>query len=171
MKLGLFSHESIVRPGLADLQYFFKNGPSPASFCIFLLILVHFNVNFYRKIADYSGIRTRIVGVEGECADHLTSTTTAPFTRLLFKKFTLKFLWLWSWHYSSVPTSKHQNFVWFCSKKWRRKFLIDDRARIVHFNAHNKTFSRFKSNQLFRGMPRYRCQDDFQLTATHITHT
>ena len=30
--------------------------------------------NFYRKIVDSSGIRTRIVRVEGEHADHLTTT-------------------------------------------------------------------------------------------------
>ena len=34
-----------------------------------------FQQQFYRKIVDHSGIRTRIVGVEGEHADHLTTTT------------------------------------------------------------------------------------------------
>ena len=52
--------------------FFLKNGPTPASF---LFIFVLFNNNFYRKIVDLSGIRTRIVGVEGEHADHLTTTT------------------------------------------------------------------------------------------------
>ena len=36
-----------------------------------------FQQQFYRNIIDLSGIRTRIVRVEGEHADHLT-TTTAP---------------------------------------------------------------------------------------------
>ena len=40
-----------------------------------MFIFVLFNNNFYRKIVDLSGIRTRIVGVEGEYADHLTTTT------------------------------------------------------------------------------------------------
>ena len=34
-----------------------------------------FQEQFYRKIVDLSGIWTRIVGVEGEHADHLTTTT------------------------------------------------------------------------------------------------
>ena len=41
-----------------------------------------FQKQFYRKIVDLSGIRTRIVRVEGEHADHLT-TTTAQFVRFL----------------------------------------------------------------------------------------
>ena len=46
---------------------------SPASF---LFIFVLFNHNFTEKIVDYSMIRTRIVGVEGEHADYLTTITT-----------------------------------------------------------------------------------------------
>ena len=38
-------------------------------FCSFL------NTNFTGKTVDVSGIRTRIVGVEGEHTDHLTTTT------------------------------------------------------------------------------------------------
>ena len=34
-----------------------------------------FQTQFYRKMADFSGIRSQIVGVEGEHADHLTTTT------------------------------------------------------------------------------------------------
>ena len=36
-----------------------------------------FTHKFDRKNAGFSGIRTRIVGVEGNHADHLTTTTTA----------------------------------------------------------------------------------------------
>ena len=36
---------------------------------------------FFRKTGGFIGIRTRIVGVEGERADHLT-TTTAPMSNL-----------------------------------------------------------------------------------------
>ena len=43
-----------------------------------------FQQQFYRKIVDLSGIRTRIVGVEGEHADHLT-TTTAQVRALLIE--------------------------------------------------------------------------------------
>ena len=49
----------------------FLNGQFPASFCLFLF----FSNNFQNKTEDFSGIRPRIVGVEGEHADHLTTTT------------------------------------------------------------------------------------------------
>ena len=41
------------------------------------LFFVFSNTNCIEKTAGVSGIRTRIVGVEGEHADHLT-TATAP---------------------------------------------------------------------------------------------
>ena len=45
---------------------------------LFLFISVHLNNNnFYRKIVDPSRIQTWIVGVEGEHADRLNTTTTA----------------------------------------------------------------------------------------------
>ena len=34
-----------------------------------------FSITILQKIVDLSGIRTRIVGVESEHADHLTTTT------------------------------------------------------------------------------------------------
>ena len=36
----------------------------------------YFQHQFYRKIVDFSGIRTRIVEVEGEQAEHMTTITT-----------------------------------------------------------------------------------------------
>ena len=48
------------------------NGPTPASF---LLIFVLFKHKFYRKTVDVSGIQIRNIRVEGEHADHLTTTT------------------------------------------------------------------------------------------------
>ena len=50
----------------------FKNGPTPASLLFIFVFIKH---NLYRKTVGVSGIRTRIVGVEGEHADHLTTTT------------------------------------------------------------------------------------------------
>ena len=44
-----------------------KNWANPG---LFLFIFVLFNNNFTEKIVDFSGNRTRIVGVEGEHADH-----------------------------------------------------------------------------------------------------
>ena len=34
-----------------------------------------FPIQFYRKIVDFSEIRSQIVGVDAEHADHLTTTT------------------------------------------------------------------------------------------------
>ena len=42
---------------------------------LFLFIFVLFNHKFYRKTVDVSVIGTRIIGVEGEHADDLTTTT------------------------------------------------------------------------------------------------
>ena len=36
-----------------------------------------FQIQFYRKIVDFSEIRTHMVGVEGKHDDQLTTTTTA----------------------------------------------------------------------------------------------
>ena len=49
---------------------------------LFLFIFVLFKHNTIEKTLGFSGIRTRIVGVEGEHADHLT-TTTAPAQDML----------------------------------------------------------------------------------------
>ena len=51
---------------------FFKKWAYPG---LFLFIFVLFKHKFYRKTVGVSGIRTRIVGVEGKHADHLTTTT------------------------------------------------------------------------------------------------
>ena len=40
--------------------------------------LFSFSVELYLKIVDFSGIRTRIVAVQGENAFHLTTTTDGP---------------------------------------------------------------------------------------------
>ena len=42
---------------------------------LFFVYFCSFQKQFYRKIVDLSRIRTRIVGVEGKHADHLTTTT------------------------------------------------------------------------------------------------
>ena len=49
------------------VMHLFKNGPSLASF---LFIFVPIKYKLYRKIVEFSGIRTRIVQVEGEHSDH-----------------------------------------------------------------------------------------------------
>ena len=52
--------------------YFFKLGQPRPLFCLFLFFS---NSNFTVKSIGFSGIRTRIISVEGEHADHLTTTT------------------------------------------------------------------------------------------------
>ena len=51
---------------------FLKNGPTPASYCLFSFFS---NTKFTEKPVSFSEIRTRIVRVEGEQTDHLTTTT------------------------------------------------------------------------------------------------
>ena len=50
----------------------FLSVPNPASF---LFIFVIFKHNITDKTVGFSGIQTRIIRVEGEHADHLTTTT------------------------------------------------------------------------------------------------
>ena len=53
---------------MRDNDFFIKMGqPRP--------LFVLFEHNFYRNTVGFSGIRTRFVGVEGEYADPLTTTT------------------------------------------------------------------------------------------------
>ena len=59
--------------------YPFKMGlPRP----IFVLFSVFSHTNFTVKTVGVSGIRTRIVGVEGEYANHLTTTTALDIPNL-----------------------------------------------------------------------------------------
>ena len=54
------------------IVFFKKMGQPWPLFCLFPFFFKH---NLYRITVGVSGIRTRIVGVEGEHADHLTTTT------------------------------------------------------------------------------------------------
>ena len=64
-----------------------------------LLVYFHsFQVIFIEKILDFSAIRTRVVGIEGEYADHLTTARLPdkiPIQQMVrflnfFKCFSLK---------------------------------------------------------------------------------
>ena len=59
----------------------FSNGPTPASFFAYF---VFFKQILQKKTEGVSGIQTRIVGVEGEHADHLTTTTAHYYNPRLF---------------------------------------------------------------------------------------
>ena len=58
------------------MSFLNKNGPLQASFYLFSFFIKLF---LHNKIVIFSGIRTRIVAVDGEHADQLT-TTTVPLT-------------------------------------------------------------------------------------------
>ena len=49
----------------SELKTFFMGQPRPL-----FVYFRSFQQQFYRKIVDFSGNRTQIVGVEGEHADH-----------------------------------------------------------------------------------------------------
>ena len=62
----------IFNPKNNEIRYAigsFLNGPTPAS------SFVYFQHKFYKKTVGFSRTWTRIVGVEGKQADHLTTTT------------------------------------------------------------------------------------------------
>ena len=52
-------------------MYFYWANPG-----LCLVYYISFEHKFYGKIVDFSGIRTRIVRVEGTHADHLTNVTS-----------------------------------------------------------------------------------------------
>ena len=63
---------------------------------MFIFVLFNFNNNFNWKIEDFSWIQTQIVGVEGEHADHLTTTMAqdlfiCPTGKILPNLVTLSF--------------------------------------------------------------------------------
>ena len=60
----------------AEVSFLNKNGPLQVSFYLFSFFIKLF---LHNKIVIFSGIRTRIVVVDGEHADQLT-TTTVPLT-------------------------------------------------------------------------------------------
>ena len=61
-----------------------KNGPFPASFYLFS----SFQTNFFtEKTVGFSGIRTRIVGVEGENAEEDSSASRLIHSRECYKTF------------------------------------------------------------------------------------
>ena len=72
LKLALPQIILVTRLAEVKLQRTFLSGPAPASFCLFSFFS---HTNFTEKTVGIRGIQTRIIGVEGEHADHLTTTT------------------------------------------------------------------------------------------------
>ena len=63
-----------------EVKILLKNGPTRPLFCFFLFFS---NTNLEKTVV-LSGIRTWIVRVEGEHADHLTTTTVPADVKILF---------------------------------------------------------------------------------------
>ena len=67
MRWVLTNHRTVLKSRAG-----FLNVPTPASFCLFSFFS---STIFTENTAGVSGIWTRIVGIEGEPADQLTTTT------------------------------------------------------------------------------------------------
>ena len=72
----------------------------------FLFVFVLFKHKFYRKTACFSRIRTRIVRVEGEHADHLTTTTALKIVFTLITGSTPRTYIVKSVKFPSIPRWK-----------------------------------------------------------------
>ena len=117
-----------------------------------------FQIQFYRKIVDFNRIRTHIVGVEGEHADHLPTTTTQdellcyrsnaskiPSLKIFFKK-----------NYKVAQIGENH----FCAGLQICKLLIKDRShetvivklggkiRQVYFRADKFEVDRWNSGKV-----------------------
>ena len=75
-------YSSVGKVLIATIEHSFLKWGNPD---LFLFIFVIFKYNFTEKTVGFSRIRTWIVGVEGEHADPLTTTTALKNTELLQK--------------------------------------------------------------------------------------
>ena len=92
----------------------------------------NFSCNFYTKIVDVSRIRTRIVGLDGYHANHLTTTTTTTKTTQTCKNF-IEFLPRWNGKVPGRPASvsvhqptNQQLIKTFCHFVWRNPEMVFD---------------------------------------------
>ena len=69
---------------MSNGHYFLKNMGLPG---LFLFIFVLFKHKFKEKTVGFNGIQTRIVRLEGEHADHLTTTTALLTDITTFKAY------------------------------------------------------------------------------------
>ena len=85
--LYLFMTSATLLPNLClDVVQTFLNGPTPASLCLFLFL----SLTIYRKIVDFGGIRTPIVGIEGEHLMPLRPRYCQTFATSVEEEFNLK---------------------------------------------------------------------------------
>ena len=103
----------------------FLNGPTPASF---LFIFVLFQHNLYRKTVIVSGIRTLIVVVEGEHADHLTTTTAHKFWVFIFSQSSHRsIIRFWDQLFATIVSS----IVFKVSLPWSKSLPIPRLGKIL----------------------------------------
>ena len=130
-KYCCFFKKSIVlkfyKIGSIDFEQILSlNGTGP-TLGLFLLFSFFSNTNFTEKIVGISGIRTRIVRVEGEHADHL-STTTAR--HVVMGRTTAVDLYQFRFYYASrsmwpdVGIKSSQVFPKTCPKRGHSMFLL-----------------------------------------------
>ena len=94
---------------ICTFEAVFKSGPTPTSFCWFSLFL---NAKFTEKTVGFSGIRTQIVAVEGEHADHLTTTTAQLPMKQLHRQL-IKLPHYISFVFAGNALSKKTRLLWW----------------------------------------------------------
>ena len=99
------------------INYSFLNGPTPASFCLFSFFP---NTNCTEQTVGFSGIQTRIVGIEVEHTYHLT-TTTAQIISFRINNFTFDsnlkcFEWTKLFVFKKKSSQKNSKFRWIGMK-------------------------------------------------------
>ena len=102
------------------LKLAFLNCTNPG---LYLFIFILFKCKFYRKTVGFSGVRSRIVGIEGKHADHLTTITS--HYKLLSLCCLLSF-GLFKWHLQvSVK------LIWKITFCWLGLGFIPSKATLV----------------------------------------
>ena len=121
-----------------------------ANTCLFLFIFVLFKYNFTSKIVDFSGIRTQIVGEEGEHADHLT-TTRAQASWIVS---VICLFWCWCWNLNNNFKIAVAEF-WWKQKGWNKTTRTKIFSTVASFHKRQTPcpiFSSFKASFAFQRM-------------------
>ena len=137
---------------------------------LFLFIFILFKHNFTEKTVDFNRIWTRMAGVEGENADHLTTTTPAPPRAQLHCSVI-------SWSLVSFKTwGRWKNrFVFEIGKKdekaWKcrnEKTSILERRPIRRKRGKSRPFQSGKSDTLFTIISAKSWRQDFDFSCLQM---
>ena len=132
---------------------FFKMG-QPRHFFVYLR---SFQAKFYRKIVILSGIRTRIIRVEGELSDHLTITTAQKFI-LCTQGSEFKLTWARAAEFSLMKERLNERSIDVKierhSTTWRDRRRQNDVLVRSFFKSHSTTWRqkrrRFGKSKIWR---------------------